>query len=457
MEFQKIINFIGTTSDDKDLPAFVTKKWIKVYDQPEGNYNINNKIRIKTSMLRSDLCDFSDAYIVVKGNIFVTKKTFTADDIDAPNNTAANVNATNNANNNAFGNKNLVFQNNVPITNCISKINGVKIDNAEDLDVVVAMYNLLGYSKNYRKTTGSLWNYYRDEPNSNIGDSNITHSILNSGSFDNKVNFIENGVTHDNLTKNDVKIVAPLKYFSNFWRHLDIPLINCEVELILTWFKNCVLIDKSTREADYNADPNVYQINNPEDAAFKITDVKLFAPVVTLSKENDIKLLEQLKTRFKKTIKWNKYRSEMSIQPQNNNLNYLIGPKFINVNRLFVLSFPRKNNTDSRYSFSDYYVPKVKINDFNVLIDGKSSFDLPVKNDEESYEKLIDLSNNSDYTTGNLLDYAYYEKHYKFIAIDLSKQTKLKDPQQSNFIGKILRKYCCNNVFHYRKIRRNYF
>ena len=96
------------------------------------------------------------------------------------------------------------------------------------------MYNLLEYSKNYRKTTCSLWNYYRDEPNSNIGDNNITHSILNSKSFDYKANFMENGVTHDNLTKNDVKVVVPLKYLSNFWRHLDIPLINCEVELILT-------------------------------------------------------------------------------------------------------------------------------------------------------------------------------------------------------------------------------
>ena len=152
-------------------------------------------------MLRSDLCDFSDAYIVVKGNIFVTKKTFTTDDIDEPNNTAANINATNNASNNAFGNKKLVFKNNAPFINCILKINGVKIDNAEDLDVVMPIYNLLEYSKNYRKTTGSLWNYYRDHPNSTIGDNNITHSILNSGSFDYKASFMENGVTHDNLTK----------------------------------------------------------------------------------------------------------------------------------------------------------------------------------------------------------------------------------------------------------------
>ena len=101
---------------------------------------------------------------------------------------------------------------------------------------------------------------------------------------------MENGVTHDNLTKNDVKVIVPLKHLSNFWRHLDIPLINCEVELILTWFKNCVLIDKSTREANYDADLNVYEIDNLENATFKITDVKLFVPVVTLAKEDDIKL-----------------------------------------------------------------------------------------------------------------------------------------------------------------------
>ena len=162
-------------------------------------------------------------------------------------------------------------------------------------------------------------------------------------------------------------------------------------------------------------------------------------PVVTFSKENDIKLLEKFKSGFTKTVKWNKYRSQMTIQPKNNNLNYLIDPTFMNVNRLFVFSFPRNNNTDSRYSFSNYYVPKVKIIDFNFLIDGKSFFDLPVKNEEEACEKIIDMCNNNDYTIGNLLDFAYFKKHYKLIATDLSKQAKLKDPQQINFIGKLLK------------------
>ena len=127
----------------------------------------------------------------------------------------------------------------------------------------------------------------------------------------------------------------------------------------------------------------------------------------------------------------------MSIQPQNNSLNYLIDPTFTNVNRLFVLYFPRNTNTDSGYSYSNYYVPKIRIREFNVLIDGKSFFDLSVKNEEEVYEKIIDTSNNNDYTTGNLLEDACFKKKKKLIAIDLSKQTKLKDPQQINFIGKL--------------------
>ena len=162
-------NFLHTTFCDEDLPRFVTKKWIEVYDQPEKDYSVNKEIGIKTPMLRSDLCDFSDAYIVVKRNIIVDKKTFTANDCDAPNNTAANATATNAENDNAFGEKKLVFKHHAPYINCISKINGVQIENGEYLDVVMSIYNLLEYSKNYRKTTGSLRNYYRDEPNSDVG------------------------------------------------------------------------------------------------------------------------------------------------------------------------------------------------------------------------------------------------------------------------------------------------
>ena len=163
----------------------------------------------------------------------------------------------------------------------------------------------------------------------------------------------------------------------------------------------------------------------------------MYFPVFTLATEDDNNFLEQLKSGFKRAIKWNKYRSEMTNQTKTNNLNYLIDPTFNKVNRLFVLSF---ENEEDRTSFSKYYVPKVEIKDFNVLIDGKSFFDVPVKNKEEAYEKIMSISKNNDYTTGNLLDYEYFSKHYKLIAIDLSKQlenpyfvSKLEDDRATIF------------------------
>ena len=126
MEFQKIVNFLDTTSGDKDLTRFFTKNWIEVYNQSERDYDVKKEVRIKTSMLRCDLSDYCDAYIVVKGNIIVDKKSFIANDFEAPNNTADDANATNTANDNAFGEKKLIFKKNAAFINCISKINRVK-------------------------------------------------------------------------------------------------------------------------------------------------------------------------------------------------------------------------------------------------------------------------------------------------------------------------------------------
>ena len=226
MENQKIINLLGTTLDE--LPRFITKKWVKVHDQSgsaDDRYKPNKQIRFKTSMLRSDLCDYSDAYIVVKGTITVTDP------------------------NNANYDKKLAFKNNAPFTSCISKINNTLIDNPADLDIVMPMYNLLEYNKNYIKTTGSSWNYYRDEPNSGIGgrNNNVNYSIKDSKSFDYKTS-ITGKLGGIGITK-DVEIVVPLKYLSNFWRTLDIPLINSEINLILTWTEKCVLTSKVTRDA----------------------------------------------------------------------------------------------------------------------------------------------------------------------------------------------------------------
>ena len=239
----------------------------------------------------------------------------------------------------------------------------------------------------------------------------------------------------------EVEIIVSLKHLSNFWRILDMHLINCEINLILTWSKNCVIKSKATRNAipAQGGNPAVAAVNNSTNATFKIKDTKFYVPVVTLLAENDKKLLEQLRTGFKRTIKWNKHRSDMNNQNKNKKINYLINPTFTKVNRLFVLSFENEND---RTSFSKYYVPNVQIKNFNGLIDGKSFFDMPIKNDKETYEQIIEMGRNNDYTTGNLLDYEYFSKHYKLIATDLSKQTELENPdlkQQIDFIGRLKR------------------
>ena len=134
--------------------------------------------------------------------------------------------------------KKLAFKNNAPFISCSSKINNTLIDNAEDLDIVMLMYNLLEYSKNYSKITRSFWNYYRDEPNSGA-NININYSIKDSKSFDYKTSIT--GKLGGNNTEKEVEIVMRLKHSSNFWRILDMPLINFEINLILTWSENCVL------------------------------------------------------------------------------------------------------------------------------------------------------------------------------------------------------------------------
>ena len=166
----------------------------------------------------------------------------------------------------------------------------------------------------------------------------------------------ENTEQRNTKTKKNLEIVVPLKHLSNFWRTLDMPLINCEVSLTLTWSKNCVLTDITTQtaRAAQGDNPARERIDAPTNATFKITDTKLNFPVVTLSTENDKTLLEQLRTGFKRTIKWNKYRSEMTNQTKNNNL---IDPAFTKVDRLFVLSFENEND---RTSFSKYYVPNIR-------------------------------------------------------------------------------------------------
>ena len=160
------------------------------------------------------------------------------------------------------------------------------------------------------------------------------------------------------------------------------------------------------------------------DATLSITDCKLYVPVVTLSKDDEIKLLTNLKSGFKREIIWNKYRSQRTTEAINNNLNILIDPTFTNVNRLFVLAY---QTADDRQSYSQFYLPKIMVKDYNFIIEELAFVDLPIKTEEEAYEKIIDLSRNNEYTTGNLLDYDSLKKYYKLIAIDLSKQQVLQE------------------------------
>ena len=169
------------------------------------------------------------------------------------------------------------------------------------------MHNFLKYSRSYKKTKGSFWNYYRYEPNSGLRgeNNNVSYSVKDSKSFDYKTSIT--GKLEGNNTEKEVEIVVPLKYLSNFWRTLNMPLINCEINLILTWSEKCVLTSKATRDkfigTGTDENPQFSEINNPTNATFKITDTKLYVPVVTLSTKDDNNFLEQLKSGFKRTIK----------------------------------------------------------------------------------------------------------------------------------------------------------
>ena len=430
MEYDKINNLLLSEDNENEaLSKFVTREYVRINSLLD-TYNENKSIRFKTPMLRSSLCDYSDAFILVKGTITVT---------------APGVN--NNANNiRDKRNRPLILKNNAPFVSCITRINGELIEDADDLDIVMPMYNLLEYSKNYRKTIGSLYNYYRDEFTNDGNDNFNNRNVVNSEAFKYKNKIAGNTYNVDAAAQGydvnkkgtrKIELAIPLKYLGNFWRALNIPLISWEVSLELKWNRKFVITSLEERQVD--AGPPVLRDNALTGATLAINDCKLYIPVVTLSKDNEIKLLTNLKSGFKREIIWNKYRSQMTTEAINNNLNILIDPTFTNVNRLFVLAYGQVNN--DRQSFSRFYLPNVMTKDYNVIIDKLAFFDLAIKTEEEAYEKVIDISRNNEYTTGNLLDYDYFKKHYKLIAIDLSKQQVLQENedliQQINFIGRL--------------------
>ena len=273
------------------------------------------------------------------------------------------------------------------------------------------MYNLIEHSDNYVKTTGSLWQYFRDEPDDDLEDSESFKSII-------KIT----GKTPDDDNEKDVEIMVPLKYLSSFWRTPEMPLINCEVDLILTWSPTCVITDSNGA------------------GTFAITDTKLYVPVVTLSTQENTKFLQPLKSGFKRVINSNKYLSKPESFRRNANLNYLVEPSFQGINRLFILAF--EGNTQ-RTSHSGYYLPNVEIKDYNIIINGENLFDQPIKNNKVTYKNIrkIATGQGDDYTTACLLDYSYFMDTYKMIAVDLSKQEALDaDPraiQQINFTANL--------------------
>ena len=283
------------------MPRFITQKWIEVHDQSGETYNANKQIRFKTSKLRSVLCDYRDAYIVVKGIVTVRGE----NKIDREN-------------------RFLAFKNNPPFTSSISNINNTFIDNAENLHIVMPMYNLIEYSRIYSKTSGTLWNYYKDISTDPIVysesfkyKSSITGKTIEYNVLPRTTNAQGDQIPNPDYNANkigtkEIEIIVQLKHLSNFWRTLDMPLINCEVSLTLKWSNKIVLTDLTTQDAApaQGANPTRASIAAPTGATFKIIDTKLYVPVVTLSAENDKKLLEKLKTGFKKTITWNKYRSK---------------------------------------------------------------------------------------------------------------------------------------------------
>ena len=269
MENQKIINLLDKI--DTDSKHFATKKWYIINDENNTNYGVNkdtgadnpDTIKYDTRVLTPNLCDYVEAYILVDGTIRAA----------APN-----------------ANTRLALKNCAPFTKCNLEINDEHVDTAENLDITMPMYNLIEYSDNYQDSSATLYQYKRDEPPADDAIADLTAG--NSSSLKYKISLLGNPVVADNIARRSVKVVVPLKYLSNFFRSLEMPLINCKITLNLTWKKECVL---STDNGN---------------AVFIINDTKLYAPVVTLTKEDNKDFIEQKNKGFQRSIYWNEYKTK---------------------------------------------------------------------------------------------------------------------------------------------------
>ena len=310
---------------------------------------------------------------------------------------------------NAVNATRLALKNCAPYTKCNLEINDEHVDTAANLDIVMPMYNLIEYSDNYQDSLATLYQYKRDEPPE--ADAVADLAANNSDSLKYKIKLLGNvtEVAGDaaGVRRLNVKVVIPLKYLSNFFRSLEMPLINCKIKLNLTWKKECVL---STGAGE---------------AVFIINDTKLYVPVVILSKEDNKDFIEQPNKVFQRSVYWNEYKTkEINEDADANVFKYINSdPSFQGVNRLFVMAYNGQRK---------YYLPRISLNKYNVIIDGRNFYDNPIESDIKKYRelKIVMIGKREDYTTGPLLDYNYFDKHYKLVAVDLSKQKELDaDPR----------------------------
>ena len=260
----------------------------------------------------------------------------------------------------ADANTRLALKNCVPFTKCNLEINDEHVDTAENLDIAMPMYNLIEYSDNYQDSSATLDDIVDD----------LTQD--NSKSVDYKVKLLGNPVLDSAIAKLSVKIVVPLKYLSNFLRSLEMPLINCKIKLNLTWKKECVLS------------------NQAGDVVFIINDTKLYVPVVTLSKEDSKDFIDQQSKGFQRSIYWNEYKTKEENEDADNNVfKYInLDPSFQIVNRLLALVHSRVAGQPNRNSQQKYYLPRIDLKKYDVIIDGRNFYDNQIKSDIEKYREL---------------------------------------------------------------------
>ena len=317
-------------------------------------------------------------------------------------------------------NTNVAFKNCAHFKRCVTHINDEHVETAENLGIVMTMYSLVEYSDNYADSSVSLYQFKRDESPMNDAGNPLNFALDNLTSFEYKAILLGKATDADGNDRSlkNKKIVIPLKYLSNFFRSLEMPLINCKIHLELNWNSNCVMYGADTYAGGDNP--------NNRETTFKITSTKLYVPIVTLSTKDNV---NQLNEGFKRSVYSNEYKSKIQTkEADSNNLKrFPLDASFQEVNTLFVLAFDNTNNDDNkveRDSHRKYFLPRVDITNYNVLIDGRNFYDQPINDQIKKYDQIrkIATGKGDNYTASCLLDYEYFKDHYQLIAVDLSKQ-----------------------------------